>query len=397
MWTRVFLAAAALAGVLFLGVPGCLGGDPSLDLSPGAMRVLQDAQDALGKGESARARSLLEDFLKGRGQGDRGAALAWYLLGSARYMDGDRKGAYAAYRKGVSLYPDFFPLVSNLAALSYELGRYGEAAGYFVRAYDLSGSPGKPEYLYDGGVSAYQAGEFLRSWDILTRLLDAHPEGLKPGWCVLCAQVLIELHRLDDARAHLLGFIERFPGDPGLWKLLSQVRVLQEDYLQAASALEAAYRLDPPGKEAWEQLSSIYEFLHLPLMAARCLEEARGKALSARECERLARLYLEGHRADKGLYYLERSLDLDPTGEGYLYYGRVLYGLDMVERAKGVLRKALELGVRNKGLAGLLLGLSALETGDLPGARAALAVARKDKAYRNEARAALAVVEGLSR
>ncbi len=369
------------------------GIDPD-DLPPALMNVLYQAQQALEKGDLSRAERLLSRFLK-HSKG-KGTYLVYHLLGNVYYQENELQKAYGAYAKGLENEPGFLPLVSNLAAVSYSLQKYEEASRLFYRAYELSEKPKEPDLLYNAAAAAYFASDFRRAEKILLDLVHTYDASLRSSWCVLTAQVLIELDELGDAERLLLGFTEKIPDDPSLWKLLSQVRLLRRDYVKAALALEVAFSLEPPGKEGWEQLSAIYNYAQDPLRAAQCLEKAYGDAPSAEESERLSRLYLQAHRLDESIFYLNRAIETEPTGERYLLYGQILYDHNLVDRAEKAFQKALAMGVEDKGLLNLLLGLCALERGEFHKAKTALHFALGFEKYKSQARVALSIAEDMA-
>jgi len=323
-------------------------------LEPALQRAVYEAQQAMNeKGDYPLAREVIQDYLDSHP--DRPHHLAFYVLGLAWQKEGRLEEAARAYGQALALAPDYYPACLNLAATLYQLDRPGEAARLWERAYYLADPP-DGRLLYQAAVAYSQAEALDRAEDILIRLLSQSP----------------------DKADH--------------WLLLGQVRLGQENYLAAATALEVAYALEEPKQAGWKSLADIYFFLGAPLKGVRTLAKAYGPAPTAEECQEMAGWLFQAERAEAAIEYLDRGIMQEPTAEGYLEKGRMLYDLGRYDEAVRALEAAVKLAPE-AALAQLLLGLAALEVDRLGLAGKALRRAATDKEYEALAQRALESLE----
>ncbi len=362
------------------------GAAPKLD--PDQQRALYEANQAMvEKKDFARARKILQDFLTAHPQKDH--YLLHYALGLAWHQEQKIEAAAAAYEEALRLNPDHRPSCLNLAAARYEMNGFEAAGRLWEKAFQLS-APQDSQLLYQAAAAYYQAREFGRSEAVLKRLIRDFKEP-KKEWLRLLVHVLVDQKKLDQAEDLLSRFVRRFPGEADSWRLLAQVRLKRQEHLSAAAALEIAHALKPPRPEEWRALADVYFYLRAPLKGVWALKKAFGPEPTPAQCQELAVWLLEADRVDEALSYLERAISEKPTARLYLAKGQALYERGRYDEAI----EPLEAAVRLKPdlhLANLLLGLSALEAGQLDLARKALERAAESKKHRAQARAALEVL-----
>ena len=323
-------------------------------LEPDLHRAVYEAQQAMEeKADYALAREVIQGYLDSHP--DRPHHLAFHALGLAWQAEGGLAEAARAYGQALELAPEYYPSCLNLAGVLYQLDRPGEAARLWERACYLTDLP-DGRLLYQAAVAYGQAEEFDRAEDLLTRLLSQSP----------------------DKADH--------------WLLLGQVRLAQENYLVATTALEVAYALEEPKRAGWKSLADIYFFLGAPLKGVRTLAKAYGPAPTAKECQEMAGWLFRAERAEAAIEYLDRGIMQEPTAEGYLAKGWMLYDLGRYDEAARTLEAAVKLAPE-AALAQLLLGLAALEVDRLDLAMKALRRAAADEDYQALAQRALKSLE----
>ncbi len=365
-------------------------------MEPELARALYSAQQAMTEDKDyAGAARIVEDYLAAHPR--RPHHLAYHLLGLARHQEGDYNRAEAAYRRALELKPDFRPSLLNLAAAVHQLGRPGEAARLWERAYRLKGRDGEePEarILYYAGAAYYEAKEYGRAARVLSTLVSGAKNPPR-AWLELLVNTLIELKAYDRAETVLTELVDRFPERAGAWRLLAQVRLQKKSFQAAAAALEIAYRLEPPRKSDLKTLADIYFYLKAPLKGALTLERAYGPRPSAKECRELAGWWLAAERPDRALAWLERAIRLAPSAGLYRDKGRLLFERGRYAEALESLEAAVRIAPDSP-LTNLLLGLAALESDRFDTARRALERAAADEKYRRSAQAALANLEAMA-
>lgn len=105
---------------------------------------------------------------------DPGLIHAWHLLGIAREHLGDRRGALAAYEKGLEISPESPPIANDLGRLAFRMGMLPQAETLF-RHY-LSHKPDSPEGANNLGALLRQQMRFDDAIGVLRPALQANPE-----------------------------------------------------------------------------------------------------------------------------------------------------------------------------------------------------------------------------
>jgi len=358
------------------------------ELTPAQQKALYEANQALTKdGDPAKTRTILDDYLKRHPQEPH--FLIHYLIGLSYHQEEKPGPAAQAYEAALKLRPDHRPSVLNLAAACYELERFQRAAGLWEKAFAL-GQDKEENLLFQAGVAYYQAKEHRQTIRVVRRLLELYPKS-KKDWLSLLVQAFLETKQLEEAEEVLAQLVRRFPQEEQQWLLLAQVRLQGKRYLQAAAALEAAYALKPPKAAEWKNLADIYFYLRAPQKGVAALRKALGEKQGFEENRNLARWLIEAGRLEEALKYYDLALAQKAEVELIMEKGRALFDHGRHAEAASCFKRVVQISPED-GQAQLLLGLSALESGDLDTARRALAKAAESKNHRTQAKAAL---EGL--
>lgn len=352
----------------------------SQDTAKDPNKYLDEAQRAIDKKDYAQARRIIQVYLKDNPKGL--SATPYELLGSAWHREGNLQKARAAFQKGTELAPGSFELHQNLAAVAYQMSDFELAAAAYEAAHKLSKRT-DGELLYRAAVSYAKLDRKGDVKRVLDELAGLKIEMQQP-WLQLMIQNEVELAEWSDAAKHLQAYLDRFSSDARYWKLLSQVRVKQRNYVAAATALEIYCALAEPARADWEELAGIYFAANVPLQAVRSLEKACGASPSVEESDKLARGYARALVFDRAIEVLNRTIEVQPSPARYLEIGKIHYQNRRWREAIEALNASLQAG-GGDGLAQLLIGLSALELGDLDAARQALREAAKDQNYASQA------------
>jgi tetratricopeptide (TPR) repeat protein len=205
-------------------------GEAARSLDPGLAEVdVTTGEIYLATGRAKEAASLFRRALEAR-PGDVGALLG---LGRAEEAAGDAAAAEAALQRAVLLEPSFAAF-NQLAALYYDLGRYGEAAGVFRKA-SLAAPDSYGALSNLGGAEAMRCG-FPAALEAFQRALVLDPKsgdaasnlGLTELW----------MGREADATKHLELASELSPGDFAIWGNLGDAY----RRAKASAKADAAYR-----------------------------------------------------------------------------------------------------------------------------------------------------------
>ncbi len=288
------------------------------------------------KGKLQKARTVLTDYLQGREEG--ASSILFLVLGNCHYQQQDMIQAREAFRKGLAVSPRNDMLHANLAAASYGLERYEEAAVHFEKAYSYRKEPG-PELLYQAGVAYFQAKQYERCQDVLHKLLTKSEE-LRTEWAEVLTYSYVRQGKWSRAEETILDLLDRSPGTKEYWKLLAQVHLQQKAYQEAASALEIAYRIRPPDPSGWRELSDIYAYIGAPLQAAETLKKSFGEAPKAKDWSELARLFARGFRYEQAISCLDRAIEREGTAALFEEKGRMCYAAGRYEEAIQAMQSA---------------------------------------------------------
>jgi cytochrome c-type biogenesis protein CcmH/NrfG len=365
----------------------CAQSNPAPQLSIAVHQALSEAQAAMGKDNFAKARKVLETYIKKHPQSPH--SWIYFTLGNVHYQEGRLRQAYQAYRKGYQLDSQDAALCLNLARVSYELQLSKEAARLFKEAYGLS-DPSDPKLLYYAAVAYYDSKAYHAAYETLSPVVKAHQKTPK-DWVQLCIYCLIEAKRFAEAIHLLERYLAEFPGDHQFWELLGQVHMERQNYKGAAGCLEVSYRLEAPDKQKWKALAGLYLYQNAPLKAVQILERAYLQP-TAQELEQIADSYRRAGRWRQALKCLMRCLEMQPTAKRYHLVGQIWYQQARWREALNAFKKADQLDPENA-KRHLLMGFCAIELQNWPQARDHFQQAVQHPPAKERAEAALAAIQ----
>lgn len=387
---RALLCIVALLGLCILSQPVAA----SEDMPREAQEALYRAQQALKKDRYDQARSRIRKYL-GRDP-ENPPAQIFLFLGNSWYDQNRMDKAREAYGKGLRAAPDNESLTLNYAVACYRTEHFSEAGRYFAESFELQQSgqeEADPSLLFKSGSAYYNAKEFAKAEESLTRLLDV-AKRVKTEWLKLFIHTELNLKKWARAEEAINRLLERNPSEEKYWQLLAQMHMNANHYSEAASALEIAYRLEEPEPKKWEDLADLYLYIDAPLKAVECLNKAYGDNLTPERCDKIARAYAQALRYGDAARYVRRAIEQKATAKRYMTRGTYLYRDRKYEKAVDSFQAALEMTPDN-GRAHLFLGFCAMELRDWDMAKESFAAAAEFEDYRSWARGSLAMVKDI--
>jgi tetratricopeptide (TPR) repeat protein len=304
-----------------------------------------------------RAVELTRDALKASPKD----AQIWTLQGIALSRKGDNAGALAAYRRALTLSPDYIPALEGAAQLQYQAGS-PDAAPLLTHLLQLR--PGDPtshamlavlEYR-DGNCQA-AVGHFAAAGTLLDSELDAlHAYGT----------CLVRLKRLEDATRVFQRTVVLRPDDARERRLLASIQLLASKPRDAIDTLTPVLEGRTADSESLELASSAYEEAGDTARAVSTLRQAI--LLDPRN----PNLYVDfaniafAHQSFQvGINVVNDGIGVQPQAAS-LYVARgVLYvQLAEYDKAESDFEKANELDP-TQSLSAAAQGLAAVEANDL--------------------------------
>jgi tetratricopeptide (TPR) repeat protein len=282
---------------------GAWGGD----LSYGQKKILYQAQKALSVGDPGQCARIIGQY--GRENKNRLPARFSDLLGTCLYQTGAYADAAKAFECALEDQPGKSDLLQKLATCHYQAGSFVSAGKDFTAAFDACADDAvpDPELLYHAAVSFYQGKNMASAARCLERLFSLVQKREK-SWNELLLSCYLELKAWKKAHALIDTLLKDAPANESYWRLLTQVYLQQERYLEAAGAMEIRFKLKPPTREEMNNLAGLYRYLNLPLRAARVVRQMAGDAPGPEDIERLAGLYMQGYDLSCALETVEQGL-----------------------------------------------------------------------------------------
>lgn len=344
-WARRWTACAAIVIACALATNASAGGQ--VDAITSALRAR----------DYDRAVELSREALKTSPNN----AQIWTLQGIALSAKGDPAGGMAAYRKALTLSPDYIPALEGAAQLQYQAGSR-DAVPLLERLLKLR--PGDPtshamlavlEYR-DGNCQA-AVGHFAGAG----ALLDSELDGLHAyGTC------LVRLKRLDDATRVFQRAVALRPEDARERRLLASIQLMASKPQDAIETLTPILEGRAADADTLELASSAYEEAGDTARAVSTLRQAI--LLDPRN----PNLYVDfaniafAHQSFKvGIDVVTDGIALQPQAASlYLARGVLYVQLADYDRAEADFEKANELDP-GQSLSAAAQGLAAVEANDL--------------------------------
>ena len=213
----------------------------------------------------------------------------------------------------------------------------------------------------------------------------------KESWIQLNLALYYELKNYQSAARLLNKLIVRYPDKKQYWQQLSSAYQQLRHYSKALSIQHLAYQKGLFKDEAHIlQIVNLFLYTKQPYQAAQFLAYSlKSKQLknSAKHFELLANSWTDAREYTQAITALKQASALDNKGQLYFRLGRIHVEQELWQAAITALNKAINKGgLRNKGEAYILLGMSLYENQQLAAARKAFAKASKFKASKKSAR-----------
>jgi tetratricopeptide (TPR) repeat protein len=317
---------------------------------------------------------------------------AYQMLGHAYYQKKDTENTRKTFETAHKAFPDNTEMLQNYTILTYETGRLIEAAQLFEKLYRQKGKTDK-KILHQAAGIYFQAENLTEAKRVLTELLTSGGE-LDLKWYDDMIALCVEQQQWKDAEKWAKEFLERQPEKAEYWRLLAQMRLDRDEYKSAASALEIAYRLNPPRPSEWLELSDLYLYLNAPLMAIRCMEVGYGNDLDDNEQLKIARVYARTRRFHEALKAVDEAFQKYPKASVLLEKGRLLYDARRYNDAIAALEACVKMDSK-QGEAWFLMGFAAWNLKDWEKARSSFVSASALPKYHAQANDAVTVLDDL--
>ncbi len=306
----------------------------------------------------------------------------YLMLGHIQYQQGDTKKALATFQKGHESIPQNENLLLNYGVLSYEFEKFREAGKLFEKLYNLKQKQDQ-KLLFQSAAAYYQAGDLRKAKSLLIELVTNAKEVPENSYKLLI-NICMELDQKTDAEKWITAYLRTKPDQAIYWRLLAQIRLDRQQLIKAASALEIAYRLEPPKKNEWRDLGDLYLYLGAPLMAARSLRLANVKNMPEKGHLQIANAYARSMRYDAAIAYLDKVYGKNPGSRILFEKGRLLYEAGRYKDALEVLEQSRRKNPK-EGEAYMLMGFIAWTLEDWEKARKAFADAAVFPKYKDQA------------
>jgi tetratricopeptide (TPR) repeat protein len=296
-------------------------------------------------------------------------SLKLYNRGILLQQQGQLTPAEAAYRKAISLYPEFAGSHNNLGNLLAATGRWKAAVRAYRSALELA--PGNAMLLSNIGNALFHQGKLEAAVSTLREALAIDPDYAYAHNNL--GNALLDLGRPEEAVEHLQRAAGLEPQVAEIHLNLGRAFNTEEKFEQALAALNRGLKLDPGSVEGHVDLGhSLYRLERT--------SEARYALLRALEldpkcdgaCALLGKLLIEEKRPLYAEEMLRRAVELQPGNAEYCFdLGRALTALARRSEAVAMLRKAVRLDRGNSDFHNYL-GLALYEFGDEQGAEESL-------------------------
>lgn len=345
LWLRRLVTPRILAAQLLVLSVGGVAAPARAQATGGATSgpdALQEIQQLVAKGERAKARERLAEFLKGSPND----ANALNLLGVVDAQEGKVRAAEADFQKAITAAPRSASAYLNLGHLYQETaGQDSEALkkGLAVYGQLLKFDPANVEATYQSAFLLWRLGNFQASLDRLSRLPSdarARPQALALR-CVDYAG-LKELRRAQGAAEELLKHPDLAEAD-----VLPLIPALLAQHQEAliTKLLEGLQARHLASAETLRQLAALEERSGKLDQARATLEQAGQLGpITVPLLIELARVANQQGDNRGALGYLAHARDLEPKNPlVHFFFGIVCVEMNLVQEAYTSLQKAVQL------------------------------------------------------
>lgn len=428
--------------MLFLAFVLATPGAPSAgaaQLPTPARVVLSEAQKHMENDAPGRALEILENF-QARGEKNpdpnrpdpRGYhhPEVYFFIGNIHFTNGAHEKAEEAYQQALKRDPAHTPARLNLARLYYEQEKYLLSAENFSTAYETSPEK-QAEYLYYAAVAWLMGDAFESSVNAFERLIDAHPDQIKPEWRENLVHALLSLDRQEEALSQIEILSETYEGEKRVqwqeirlyqylrmdmqgraeeyaleltrtspenekwWKALAHVALARNNYENALVALTIYAYLAPMTPDEKKLLADLNLQVGIPVMAAPAYEAVMDEKPDKTVLQNLVIAYQQIEKQEKALETIAAFEGHEDEPELMMLKGDILYSMERYEDAAKAYLQAAKKESRQTGRAFLMAGYAAWHINDISSARKALEQAAAVESQKKEAAAALEQLRGM--
>ena len=404
--------------------------------------VLSRAHEHMQNDDYDKALSVIMDF-QARGEPDpppeardpRGYhhPEVWFYIGAIHLEQENPDKAAEAFGRALRRDPDHVSARINLARILVEQSDYKAAAGHFLHAYETDGGT-NPEYLYYAAVGWLMDDEAEKSTassiDAFMRLLENHPDDMRPEWRENLVHALLSAGREKEALSHIRMLADHYEGDKRVrwqeillyqylrmdmaaeaydyalfltreapdnekwWRGLAHVALARNNYENALVALTVYGYLTPLSPEEKKLFADLSLHVGIPVLAVPAYEAALSEQANGHPgrslLQNLVTAYRQMEKGEKAVEAISAFDGADDDPDLLVLKADILYNMEHFSEAAEAYRKA----ARNAsgalaGRAWLMAGYSAWQTDDLPAARKAFERASESERHQPDAEAAL--------
>lgn len=425
--------------VLGAGVKTAAG---SGEIPAPARVVLSRAHEHMQNDDYDKALSVIRDF-QARGEPDpppdahdpRGYhhPEVWFFIGAIHLETENPDKAAEAFHHALRRDPQHVNARINLARILYEKSDYARAAGHFLHAYETDDEQ-NPEYLYYAAVTWLMddttAESTASSIDAFMRLVESHPDDMRPEWRENLVHALLSAGREKEALSHIRVLADHYEGDKRIqwqeillyqylrmemeaeaydyalfltreapdnekwWRGLAHVALARNNYENALVALTVYGYLTPLSPEEKKLFADLSLHVGIPVLAVPAYEAAMSEKENGHPdrslLQNLVIAYRQSEKSEKAVEAISAFDGLEEAPDLLILKADILYNLERFTDAAEAYRKAA--GNASGALAGrawLMAGYAAWQADDLPSARKAFEKAAAFERHQQDAEAAL--------
>ena len=412
------------------------------ELPAPARVVLSRAHEHMQNDQYGKALSVIRDF-QARGEPDpppeahdpRGYhhPEVWFFIGSIHLEKENPDKAAEAFGRALQRDPDHVYARINLARILTEQSDYNGAAGHFLHAYESDGET-NPEYLYYAAVTWLMDDTTENttdsSIDAFTRLVENHPDDMRPEWRENMVHALLSAGREEKALVHIRKLADHYEGDKRIqwqeillyqylqmgmeaeafdyalfltreapdnekwWRGLAHVSLARNNYENALVALTVYGYLTPLSPEEKKLFADLSLHVGIPVLAVPAYEAAMDQKQREQPdrslLQNLVIAYRQMEKSEKAVEAISAFAGHEEDPDLLVLMADILYNLERFADAAEAYRKAAEKAAgAPAGRAWLMAGYAAWQTEDLPSARKAFEKAAEFERHQPDAEAAL--------
>ena len=341
--------------------------------------------------------------------------------------------AEEAFNRALRRDPQHVNARINLARILYEKSDYAVAAGHFLNAYEADGEE-NPEHLYYAAVTWLmddtKEESTASSIDAFMRLVENHPDDMRPEWRENLVHALLSDGREEDALVHIRMLADQYEGDKRIqwqeillyqylrmgmeveaydyalfltreapdnekwWRGLAHVALARNNYENALVALTVYGYLTPLSPEEKKLFADLSLHVGIPVLAVPAYESAISEKKNGQPdralLQNLVIAYRQMEKSEKAIETIGAFDGHEEDPDLLILKADILYNMEHFSEAAEAYRKA----ARNAsgalaGRAWLMAGYAAWQTGDLPSAREAFEKAAEFERHQQDAETAL--------